>query len=105
MESQLREGNNMSTNKKDNREALALDTYNIIKATGQDMSNYRVKGVKANMLYTEYLVKDYKEGSKKQQIQTAIRDLFELNSNSNTIEFTKKDGSKALIRINGANVK
>ena len=95
----------MSTNKKDNREALALDTYNIIKATGQDMSNYRVKGVKANMLYTEYLVKDYKEGSKKQQIQTAIRDLIELNSNSNTIEFTKKDGSKALIRINGANVK
>ena len=105
MESQLREGNNMSTNKKDNREALALDTYNIIKATGQDMSNYRVKGVKANMLYTEYLIKDYKEGSKKQQIQTAIRDLIELNSNSNTIEFTKKDGSKALIRINGANVK
>ena len=105
MESQLREGNNMSTNKKDNREALALDTYNIIKATGQDMSNYRVKGVKANMLYTEYLVKDYKEGSKKQQIQTAIRELIKLNSNSNTIEFTKKDGSKALIRINGANVK
>ena len=105
MESQLREGNNMSTNKKDNREALALDTYNIIKATGQDMSNYRVKGVKANMLYTEYLVKDYKEGSKKQQIQTAIRELIKLNSDSNTIEFTKKDGSKALIRINGANVK
>jgi len=90
---------------KDLREALALDTYNIIKATGQDMSNYRVKGVKANMLYTEYLVKDYKVGSKKQQIQSAIRDLIKLNSNSNTIEFTKKDGSKALIRINGANVK
>jgi hypothetical protein len=90
---------------KDLREALALDTYNIIKATGQDMSNYRVKGVKANMLYTEYLVKDYKGGSKKQQIQSAIRDLIKLNSDSNTIEFTKKDGSKALIRINGANVK
>tara|TARA_A100000172_G_scaffold7162_1_gene3971 strand:- start:4558 stop:4845 length:288 start_codon:yes stop_codon:yes gene_type:complete len=90
---------------KDLREALALDTYNIIKATGQDMSNYRVKGVKANMLYTEYLVKDYKVGSKKQQIQSAIRDLIKLNSDSNTIEFTKKDGSKALIRINGANVK
>ena len=96
---------NKPENKKDNREALALDTYNIIKATGQDMSNYRVKGVKANMLYTEYLVKDYKEGSKKQQIQTAIRELIKLNSNSNTIVFTKKDGSKALIRINGANVK
>ena len=105
MESQLREGNNMSTNKKDTREALKLETYELLKKTGTDMSEYRIKGVKSNMLYTEYLVKDYKEGSKKQQIQTAIRDLIELNSNSNTIEFTKKDGSKALIRINGANVK
>ena len=98
----------MSTNKKDNREALKLETYNLVvelKGLKYAEENHRVKGVKANMLYTEYLVKEYKKGSKKQQIQTAIRDLIKLNSNSNTIEFTKKDGSKALIRINGANVK
>ena len=91
--------------KKDTREALTLETYNIIKSTGQDMSNYRVKGVKSNMLYTDYLEKDYSKEPEKQEIQKAVKRVIKLNNGSNCIEFTKLDGKPALIRINGANVK
>ena len=93
------------TTKKDTREALSLETYNIIKATGQDMSKYRVKGVKSNMLYTDYLEKDYSKEPEKLEIQKAVKRVIKLNNGSNCIELTKLDGKPALIRINGANVK
>ena len=91
--------------KKDTREALTQETYDIIKATGQDMSNYRVKGVKSNMLYTDYLEKDYSQEPEKEAIKKAVKKVIDLNNGSNCIAFTKRDGKPALIRLNGANVK
>ena len=93
--------------KKDTREALNESVYKIVEAKlGVEATAklYRIKGVKSNMLYTEYLVKDYSQDSKKQEIQKAIKRVIDLNNGSNCIAFTKSDGKPALIRINGANV-
>lgn len=93
--------------KKDTREALNESVYKIVEAKlGVEATAklYRIKGVKSNMLYTEYLVKDYSQDSKKQQIQKAVKTVIDLNNGSNCIAFTKSDGKPALIRINGANV-
>tara|TARA_R100000315_G_scaffold61166_1_gene39116 strand:- start:514 stop:810 length:297 start_codon:yes stop_codon:yes gene_type:complete len=93
--------------KKDTREALAEPVYRIVEEKmGAEATAklYRIKGVKSNMLYTEYLVKDYSQDSKKQEIQKAIKRVIDLNNGSNCIAFTKSDGKPALIRINGANV-
>ena len=93
--------------KKDNREPLNESVYRIVEAKlGVEATAklYRIKGVKSNMLYTEYLVKDYSQDSKKQQIQKAVKTVIDLNNGSNCIAFTKSDGKPALIRINGANV-
>jgi hypothetical protein len=93
--------------KKDTREALNESVYKIVEAKlGVEATAklYRVKGVKSNMLYTEYLVKDYSQETEKQEIQKAVKRVIDLNNGSNCIAFTKSDGKPALIRINGANV-
>lgn len=92
---------------KDKREPLNESVYRIVEAkmgVKATAELYRIKGVKSNMLYTEYLVKDYSEDSKKQDIQKAVKRVIDLNNGSNCIAFTKSDGKPALIRINGANV-
>ena len=97
--------------KKDTREALTEPVYRIVEAKlGVEATAklYRIKGVKSNMLYTDYLKIDYSEDGlndeKKSSIQQAVKKVIDLNGGSNCIAFTKLDGKPALIRINGANV-
>lgn len=92
---------------KDKREPLNESVYKIVEAkmgVKATAELYRIKGVKSNMLYTEYLVKDYSQETEKQDIQKAVKRVIDLNNGSNCIAFTKSDGKPALIRINGANV-
>jgi hypothetical protein len=92
---------------KDKREPLVEAVYRIVEekiGAKACAELYRIKGVKSNMLYTEYLVKDYSQETEKQEIQKAVKRVIDLNNGSNCIAFTKSDGKPALIRINGANV-
>ena len=92
---------------KDKREPLNEVVYKIVEekiGAKAAAKLYRIKGVKSNMLYTEYLVKDYSQETENQEIQKAVKRVIDLNNGSNCIAFTKSDGKPALIRINGANV-